>query len=161
MCVPVETTTRAFVSSKLQNGGRDPNCVCLADCPMLKWPADPDVFCHLCVTSGCGLASRVLCESVDLRHPASVGMLAMESGAFPKWSELRNEGSSEAPEPRSQRKPPLIQQSKIPLVTNTRFAQRNGRGREGERADEKTVKRNKTRVGHGWLMISRFCLMIT
>jgi hypothetical protein len=100
-------------------------------------------FWHRCVTSGCGLASRVLCQSVDLCHPASVGMLAMESGAFPKWSELRNEGSSEAPEPRSQRKPPLIQQSKIPLVTSTRFAQRKGRGREGERADGETVERAK------------------
>jgi hypothetical protein len=35
------------------------------------------------------------------------------------------------------------------LVTSARFAQRNGRGREGDRADQKPVKRSKERVGHG------------
>ena len=35
------------------------------------------------------------------------------------------------------------------LVTSARFAQRNGRGREGKRADRQTVHRSKSRVGHG------------
>jgi hypothetical protein len=33
--------------------------------------------------------------------------------------------------------------SGIQIVTSTRFAQRNGRGREGERADRKPVEREK------------------
>ena len=35
------------------------------------------------------------------------------------------------------------------LVTSARFAERNGRGREGDRADRQPVKRSKPRVGHG------------
>ena len=36
---------------------------------------------------------------------------------------------------------PLMRFSAIQIVTSTRFAQRNGRGREGERADRKPVER--------------------
>ena len=35
------------------------------------------------------------------------------------------------------------------LVTSARFAERNGRGREGERADRQPVERSKPCVGHG------------
>jgi hypothetical protein len=34
-----------------------------------------------------------------------------------------------------------MRSSKFQIVTSTRFAQRNGRGREGERADRKPVER--------------------
>src|SRR5665213_3644399 len=36
---------------------------------------------------------------------------------------------------------PLMRSSKFQIGTSTRFAQRNGRGREGERADRKPVER--------------------
>jgi len=38
---------------------------------------------------------------------------------------------------------------RMSLVTSARFAQRNGRGREGEGADRQPVKRNNPRDGHG------------
>ena len=36
---------------------------------------------------------------------------------------------------------PLMRSSNFKIVTSTRFAERNGRGREGERADRKPVER--------------------
>jgi hypothetical protein len=42
------------------------------------------------------------------------------------------------------------------LVTSVRFAKRNGRGREGDRADRQPVQRSKARVGHG---VNRFRLI--
>src|SRR5271169_5566697 len=36
---------------------------------------------------------------------------------------------------------PLMRSSYLKIVTSTRFAQRNGRGRQGERADRKPVER--------------------
>jgi len=38
---------------------------------------------------------------------------------------------------------------RMPLVTSAHFAKRNGRGREGDRADRQPVKRSTVRVGHG------------
>jgi len=35
------------------------------------------------------------------------------------------------------------------LVTSARFAERNGRGREGDWADRQTVERSMPRAGHG------------
>src|ERR1035438_4867997 len=46
------------------------------------------------------------------------------------------------------------------LVTSARFAQRNGRGREGKRADRQTMHRSKSRVGHGGkeIEVANVCL---
>jgi len=43
----------------------------------------------------------------------------------------------------------------MPLVTSARFAKRNGRGREGDRADRQPVERSKARVGHGGINVER------
>ena len=44
---------------------------------------------------------------------------------------------------------PLMRLFELPLVTRARFAQRNGRGWEGDRDNRKPVERSKERVGHG------------
>ena len=43
-------------------------------------------------------------------------------------------------------------------MTSVRFAQRNGRGREGDRDGQRPVERSKSRVGHGGL---RICGLVT
>ena len=45
--------------------------------------------------------------------------------------------------------PPLLRPMHMPLVTSARFAERNGRRREGDRDDGQPVERSKPRVGHG------------
>ena len=68
---------------------------------------------------------------------------------------MRSEAHNETELERSadgvrRRKPPLFFRTwNGPLVTSAAFAQRIGRGREGERADRKPVERSKGRVGHG------------
>jgi hypothetical protein len=47
------------------------------------------------------------------------------------------------------RKPAADAANPLPLVTSAGFAERNGHGRAGKRADRKLVQRNKERVGHG------------
>jgi len=74
VCVLVEMTTRAFVSSELQNGGQHLNCVYLADCPMRKLLAALDAFWRQYGTSVFSLALLVLCRKVDVCHSALVGV---------------------------------------------------------------------------------------
>ena len=47
----------------------------------------------------------------------------------------------------------------IPLVTNARFAQRNGRGRWGNGADRQPVERSEACAGHGGLKRLTICRM--
>ena len=68
---------------------------------------------------------------------ASVCGRGRESGE----ERLEERSRSETPPPSTDRSTPLMRSNKIQIVTSTRFAQRNGRGREGETADRKPVER--------------------
>ncbi len=83
-------------------------------------------------------------------------LLRSAAGERGKWSGGRRVASSKSqpernvPPPRRRRKPAAFAASgDCPLVTNARSAERNGRGREGDRADRQPVERSKPRVGHG------------
>jgi hypothetical protein len=59
-----------------------------------------------------------------------------ESGAEGEEERIANRSRSATPLPSRRRKPPLLRQAlPMRLVTIARFAERNGRGREGEGAD--------------------------
>lgn len=91
MCVLVEMTTRAFVSSELQNGGLHPNCSCLADGLIRKLPAALDVFWPQFGINVFGLALLVLCQSVDCAFGFAWNVSDGKRG-IPKW---RNGGTNQ------------------------------------------------------------------
>ena len=73
-----------------------------------------------------------------------------ESGAEGEEERIANRSRSATPLPSRRRKPAaLAAHARLPLVTSARFAERNGRGREGEGADRQPVERSNPRDGHG------------
>ena len=73
-----------------------------------------------------------------------------ERGSGAERSAWRIAAGAQRPPPIRGRKPAaLAANARLPLVTSARFAQRNGRGREGEGADRQPVEYSKWRVGHG------------
>ena len=72
-----------------------------------------------------------------------------------KWGGERREAFSETQPERNAAAEPQTEARRscgavpMPLVTSAHFAKRNGRGREGDRADRQPVKRSTVRVGHG------------
>jgi len=72
---------------------------------------------------------------------ASVCGRGRESGAESGEERLAERSRSETPPPSADGRTPPMRSGRIQIVTSTRFAQRNGRGREGNRADRKPVER--------------------
>ena len=67
-----------------------------------------------------------------------------ESGAEGEEERIANRSRSATPLPSRRRKPAAFAaHARLPLVTSARFAERNGRGREGEGADRQPVERSK------------------
>ena len=73
-----------------------------------------------------------------------------ESGAEGGEKRLANRSRSATPaaEPQTEARR-SCGPAPLQLVTSARFAKRNGRRREGDRADGQPVERSKPRVGHG------------
>jgi hypothetical protein len=66
-------------------------------------------------------------------------------------SDSRNGAGAKRRPPFTDGSVPLVRLCKFEAATNTRFAQRNGRGREGERADRKPENRaNRVLVATGY-----------
>ena len=81
--------------------------------------------------------NRVLVTILKLLDRISGVLPSAEGGE----ERLAERSRSETPPPSTDGSTPLMRSSRTQIVTSTRFAQRNGRGREGERADRKPVER--------------------
>jgi hypothetical protein len=67
---------------------------------------------------------------------------------------------SAASEPQTEAAADAVGLKRMLLVTSARFAQWNGRGREGDGADRHPEERSKSRVGHGRMRLIGFSLEI-
>jgi hypothetical protein len=72
---------------------------------------------------------------------ASVCGRGRESGADSGEELLAEPSRSETSPPSTDGSTPLMRSGRIQIVTSTRIAERNGRGREGEKADPQPVER--------------------
>jgi hypothetical protein len=66
-----------------------------------------------------------------------------DSGAESGEKRLAERAGAKRRPPSADGSAPLMRFSRIQIVTSTRFAQRNGRGREGDMADRKPVESGK------------------
>ena len=84
--------------------------------------------------------TKIISVPVALDY-ASVCERGRESGVESGEKRPAKRSRSETPAPFEDWSVPLMRFSRIQIVTSTRLAQRNGRGRQGEGADRKPVER--------------------
>jgi len=92
-------------------------------------------------------------EIVQMAFNSSIGLRSAdggrESGAESGEELLAERSRGETPPRSTDGSTPLMRSGRILIVTSTRIAQRNGRGREGERADRKPERAKRVLVTTG------------
>jgi len=105
------------------------------------WTTTSVRFMQICTHSFSFPFTDLLGHDFARLWSADGGRCQRESEAESGEERLAERSRSETPPRPTDGSTPFMRSSRIQIVTSTRFAQRNGRGGEGERADRKPVER--------------------